>query len=240
MFDIKTKTADYMNIILTHECNKKCAFCIDEYVGEKGFVSVEQVARSLDFAKSQNIRDILLIGGEPTLHPDIVEIATLTKSYGFNVIMTTNYTNPDVVKKLDGIVDSINISFYSQPKLPVQRDFISDLTYSVIIHRKQLNTKEKLDEFIDKHQDNAHLKFSTLTICNEWTRKMQIVPYLDELPVENVKLFDEINGQLYRGHIIKRHDQVFNDSAEQSYKAHVNGLINKSWLREDRLILKTA
>ena len=233
MFDNKTSVSDYMNLILTHECNKKCAFCVDEYVGEKGFVSIETVKKSLYFAKQKGIRDILLIGGEPTLHPEIIGIAKLVKSMGFHSIITTNYTKPCVVKKLDGIIDCINISYYSQRTLPKQSDFLSDITYSVLIHRKQINTKEKLDEFIDKHAMNANLKFSTLTDCNDWTKKMQHVSYLDSLPVSKIVLFDEIEALIYRGAIIKRYDRVVNENAEQSYKSHVNGNINRSWVRNN-------
>ncbi|HDY7668868.1 TPA: radical SAM protein [Vibrio vulnificus] len=232
MFEVKQSVADYLNIIVTHACNMKCAFCIDEYRNEDVFVSLEHVEKALKFAKKKNVKDILLIGGEPTLHPMIVEIAQLTKSYGFRVILTTNYTKPDVVKALDGIVDCFNISFYSQRELPKQCDFVSDLTIHAIIHRKQLNTREKLDSFIDKYREYAHLKFSTLTVCNDWTEKMQSVPYLDSLPVKKMVLFNEIEGMEYRGCVIKRHDIILNPGADQSYKAHTNGQIIKSWKKD--------
>lgn len=83
MFDITQKTSDYMSIVLTHECNKKCLFCIDEYRGNKEFISLENIDKALFFAKKSGIKDILLIGGEPTLHPNILEIAKIIKAHGF-------------------------------------------------------------------------------------------------------------------------------------------------------------
>lgn len=45
-------------------------------------------------------------------------------------------------------------------------------------------------------------------------------------------LFDEIGGQIYRGHLIKRHDIVYAFRAEnQSLKAHVDGTISRTWVR---------
>ncbi len=231
MFDISQNVNDYLNLIVTHECNKKCPFCVDQYRGENLMVSLEHVKKSLDLAKDKNIKDVLLIGGEPTLHPHIIEIAKLTKSYGFRVIMTTNYSKPDVVKALDGIVDCFNISYYSQPVLPHQKDFVSDITIHTIIHRKQLNTKVKLDNFINKYNDYGHLKFSTLTDCNDWTSKMHLVEYLNDLEGKRVVLFNEIEGLIYRGKVIKRHDVIVNETAGQSIKVHVTGEISHSWER---------
>lgn len=92
--------------------------------------------------------------------------------------------------------------------MPKQSDFVSDLTLHTIIHNKQLNSKYKLDDFIDKHKNNGHLKFSTLEVCNEWTEKNQKVDYLDNLDCEKVLLFNEIEGLIYIGKEIKTKKQL--------------------------------
>ncbi len=83
------------------------------------------------------------------------------------LILTTNYSKPDIIKQLDGIIDNFNISFYNQNILPKQKDFKSDITLNVLLHKKQLNTKDELDNFIDKYKEYGQLKFSTLSICND-------------------------------------------------------------------------
>jgi organic radical activating enzyme len=218
-----------MSIVVTHECNKNCPFCIDKNRGKQVHISMSNVINALKYAKTKDIKDILLVGGEPTLHKDILLIAQTVKLFGFSLILTTNYTLPDIVEKLDGIVDSFNVSFYNQQILPNKRDFHSDLTLSTLIFEGQLDTKQKLDDFIDKYKDMFILKFSTLMNCNDWTSKRQKVDYLDNLQCEKVILFNEIVGQIYEGCIIKRYDKVINISAKQSLKCHVNGEIKKSW-----------
>lgn len=232
MFDVKQKTEDYMSLVVTHECNKKCPFCIDKYRGSGEFVSLISVKKSLEYGKKMGVKDVLIVGGEPTIHPMIVEICQLAKSYGFRLIMTTNYTKPDVVARLDGIIDCFNISFYNQRELPNQKDFESDLTLHTLIHGKSLSTKEKLDDFIFEHSGNFNnLKFSTISVCNDWTERNQSVPYLDSLDCEWVVLFNEILGQKYGGIVIKRYDRVINKTANQSIKAHVDGEVSFSWER---------
>ena len=232
MFDIEQTTHDYMSLILTHECNKKCPFCVDTYRGSKEFITMANVLKAAHFAKEHNIKDILLIGGEPTLHPDVVAIAIALKLWGFRLIMTTNYEKPDVVKQLDGIVDCFNISYYNQKELPKQKDFKSDITLHTLIHAKQLNSVELLNAFIDKHKGNCHLKFSTLLPCNDWAEKNQVGDFLNDLDCEWVVLFNEILGQKYKDTIIKRYDRIINKKSHQSYKAHVDGVIAQTWDRQ--------
>lgn len=241
MYKIDTSVTDYMSIVVTHECNRVCKFCIDEYRGEEKYISLESVANALEFAKKKGIKDILLVGGEPTLHENIYEIAKMVHDAGFNTILTTNFDDLDVVYSLDSVVDSFNFSYYGQRNLPDPTKFShADITLSTLIHRTGfVNTRDKLDAFISKHEDSYILKFATLTDVNSFTTKNRIVDYLDELPnCEYTILFNELVGQIYRGHVIKRYDRIVNENAAQSHKCHVNGHINQSWNRDEQL--KTA
>lgn len=231
MFSIDQKPEKYMSLVVTHECNKACSFCVDQYRGSGEFIGMDDVERALLAAKKTGVEDILIVGGEPTLHPYIVDIASLIKEAGFRSIITTNYTMPLVVKSLDGVVDCFNISYYNQCNLPRQENMESDLTIHALIHKQSLSSKFYLDNFIDQYHGTAHLKFSTLTPCNPWAKRNQEVPYVDSLDCEWVVLFNEILGQLYRGAIIKRYDRVINKTANQSLKAHVDGEISFSWNR---------
>ena len=231
MFKVNTKTFDYMSIVLTHECNKKCPYCIDKYRGRMEYITLDNVKKAIAFAKSHNIKDILLVGGEPTLHPQVVEIAKMIKEAGFNTILTTNYTKPDVVKELDKYINSFNISFYNQKELPKQRDFKADLTLSTLLYKGGIDSKEKLDAFIEKYKDDFILKFSTLTVCNDWTLAHQKIDFLDSLDAKKIVLFNEIEGLIYNGFVIKRYDRIINHHADQSFKCHVDGTISDTWER---------
>jgi len=220
-----------MSLVLTHECNKACPFCIDAYRGSGEVMSLATVEAALAFGRAHAIKDILLIGGEPTLHPEVSTVVELVNEAGFRSIMTTNYMRPDIVRSLDGLVNCFNVSYYAQPKLPRQADFKSDITLHALIHDRQLASKEALDAFIDSHQESGHLKFSTLVPCNDWAAEHQRVEYLDTLDCEWVVLFNELLGQVYRGAVIKRYDRIINRSAHQSFKAHVDGQITQSWVR---------
>lgn len=230
-FSLETTTADYMSIMVTHECNRNCLFCVDQLRGLNEYITLDNVRLALEFAKENGIKDILLVGGEPTLHPEILTIAKMCQEQGFNVILTTNFDNLEVVYDLDQYVNSFNFSYYGQRVFPNPEKFKhADLTLSTLIFKGRFDSQKKIDKFIDTHAANYTIKFSTLTDCNEYTSTRSEVPFLDELPnCQYSVLFNEIIGQEYRGCLIKRYDKVINKQAHQSYKCHTDGVINQTW-----------
>lgn len=234
MFNIETKDTDYMIIVTTHECSRSCPFCIDKYRGRKEYISLENVEKGLDYAKQLAVKDIFLTGGEPTKHPEIVEIAKRSKARGFNVVMTTNYENPNTMKELDGIVDSFNVSYYGQEELPNQKDFKSDITLSTIIWQERFPTQKDLDAFIDKYENKYYLKFSTLNSANEWYESRKSIDYLDSLPnSEFIRVFEFYPAQLYRNCIIMRSDLPHIENDVRPWKIFPDGEISNSWTRTE-------
>jgi len=233
MFDINTQTNSFMTIRVTQECNKKCPFCVDEYRGEQGYISLDNIRKAINFAKSEQIADILFMGGEPTLHPEIIEIAKTVKEEGFKTILTTNYSKPDIVKALDEHIDCFNVSFYNQKVLPNPKDFKADLTLNVLLFQGGIDSKKKLDNFIKKYGHKYHLKFATLIACNEWSAQRQHLAFLDTLDAKKVILFNELEGLVYKNALIKRYDKVLNYNAEQSYKCLTDGRILRTWKKDN-------
>ena len=135
------------------------------------------------------------------MHPRVVEIAKKIKKTGFQIVLTTNYSKPDVVKALDKYIDSFNISFYNQQELPNQKDFTADLTLSTLLYKGRIDSKEKLDNFISEYGGRYHLKFATLSVCNAWTESHQESNWLDKLDAHRVKLdvFNNLCHKYTRG-----------------------------------------
>ena len=232
MFDPATTITDFMSVVLTHDCPRACPFCIDKYRGSGEYISAKSFTRAVATAVDYGVRDLLLVGGEPTLHKYVVDFAREARAAKLRVILTTNYARADVMQKLDGIVSCFNVSSYGQV-LPHQRNFVSDITISKLLWAHPgIATKEHLDAFIDTHRGRGHLKFSTVVPVNDWTaHNTGTYDWLDRLPCEWVVLFNEILGQEYRGTIIKRHDKVVNPVAPQSWKVHVDGTLSTGWER---------
>lgn len=75
---------------ITERCNLHCSFCFAD--GGKGSdMPYEDVCRALDDMYAKGLRFIHLSGGEPTVHPDLIEIVAYAKKKGFSYIqLNTN------------------------------------------------------------------------------------------------------------------------------------------------------
>lgn len=230
VFNTKLQNKEYFQIVLTHACNRRCKFCIDYRLGDDAWLSHEALVRALDWAKNSGVKEVLFIGGEPTLHPNFRDFCKEVKSRGLELIVTTNLQNTEIVKDNLDLVDSWNFSYYGQKDIPLISG--ADITLSGLIYQKGfLSSQKKLDSFIDRYEQDYTLKFSTLTVINEYTARFADPgEWIDELPGDRFILFDFIAAQNYRGHLIKRYDIEGPDLPTlDSYKCLVDGTITRSW-----------
>ena len=229
------KYSNKLLIILTKECNRNCPFCIDRpnrkyYKNYKPFINLETVKGILEFAEENNIKTIALNGGEPTLHPQVVEIAKMVKEKGFFLKIFTNYDFPEVVKKLDGIVDIIRISYYGPMQLPNQKEFNSKITLKIMLTKNTFPSIQHLIEFINKHRNDFYdMKIHTLMQNNDYSIDAQ-VDYLDYLN-EHYPLKRNEKGDYYHdfmGLQIEREDlpNTDYDIEQRLFKAHMDGTIS--------------
>ncbi len=222
-------------IIVTKECNRQCAFCIDRpnrkyYKDYKPFIDLKTVKDILKFAEENNIKTIALNGGEPTLHPQVVEIAKMVKEKGFFTKIFTNYDFPEVVKKLDGIVDIIRISYYGPMDLPNQKDFKSKITLKIMLTKNTFPTIEELIDFINEHRNDFYdIKIHTLMQNNDYSINSQVdyLNYLNEhYPLKRNKKGDYYHD--FMGFQIEREDlpNTEYNIEQRLYKAHMDGTIS--------------
>jgi hypothetical protein len=70
-------------------CNARCAFCYNQdHAAVKPFEEVEGEIRTL--IGFRNLQALMVSGGEPLLHPDVLRILRAIKSHGLMTILLTN------------------------------------------------------------------------------------------------------------------------------------------------------
>ncbi len=69
-------------------CNNRCIFCLDRNAGKSArkWLPLERAIREIESARREGVESIGLLGGEPTAHPRILEIATAARDAGFTRI----------------------------------------------------------------------------------------------------------------------------------------------------------
>lgn len=213
MWTPRTDTTHNLTLWITHNCNLNCAFCRDS--GNKdvnGFMSMDAIQNALDEGKLKGATTVLIGGGEPTLHPNIIDIAKLSKSMGFETVVTTNYMKPDVVKQLDGICDTINVSVYPEniDRLPYQKDFKSLICFKYLLWSDRLADRKAFDDLIDYLKSHSkYVGFCCMRGHSKWCREHKEISWLDEIKddLKEIVMTDRGNpAWIYRGCAIDRKD----------------------------------
>lgn len=98
------------SIVFLGGCNMRCYYCHNSQI-------LTQSANSIDFdevleqIKKQKgfIDGVVISGGEPTLHPNLLEIIRAIKELDLLVKLDTNGAEPELLKQLvnDGLVDYV-------------------------------------------------------------------------------------------------------------------------------------
>ncbi|MDI6777691.1 MAG: radical SAM protein [Patescibacteria group bacterium] len=74
-----------------YECNNSCQFCINSNKHELDSKSTKRIIGEMTVARKQGNTYLELIGGEPTIRPDIIDLISFARNLKFkNIVMATN------------------------------------------------------------------------------------------------------------------------------------------------------
>jgi len=96
-----------VDIKIGFNCNNLCEFCVQ---GEKRFKfknkTISEIKKALKNARDNKAEGVVFTGGEPTIHPDILEVVSYAKELGFSSIQLQ--TNGRMLAYLDFCKKLIN------------------------------------------------------------------------------------------------------------------------------------
>jgi MoaA/NifB/PqqE/SkfB family radical SAM enzyme len=156
---------------LGKRCNYDCSYCgSDIHDNVSSHLSLETIEKTISkIAEAATLQRkscrISLTGGEPFVHPKIIEILKLIKSYGISKIsVTTNGSLP-----LNKYIDSIEYMNY----------YIFSYHFEFAYHDKIINTiislNEKLKDFKDKNL-HVHLMY----LPGKMQQAMEIIDLMNQ------------------------------------------------------------
>ncbi|NLY70162.1 MAG: anaerobic ribonucleoside-triphosphate reductase activating protein [Clostridiales bacterium] len=103
---IKSSLIDYpkkaSTVIFLGGCNFRCGFCHNPEIVYNKTNTIIEIAELFEFLDKRKrfIDAVCISGGEPTIHPSLVEFIKEIKDKGFAVKLDTNGTNPEMLKSL--------------------------------------------------------------------------------------------------------------------------------------------
>ena len=118
---------------ISYICNEQCVFCPCSEEGSFTMPSLtySEICRAIDQSiEKKQIENVLLSGGEPTLHPDFFKIVKHIADKGLRIGLLTNaikLSSTEFVEKLDLNCDlkqtDITIAFHSH--IPQKHDYLT-------------------------------------------------------------------------------------------------------------------
>ncbi len=120
-----------MNLIITNTCNRACPYCFarsrvnlsDTQAGPMTqHISLDNFEKYLRFLEKSRIPMLKLLGGEPTLHPEFLEIVSRAHQHGFETLVFTNGLWPrgvqDVIRSIPTVEWKLKFIFnVNEPSL---------------------------------------------------------------------------------------------------------------------------
>ena len=103
-------------LTLNRACNLRCMWCYAQSTGYNSFdkMPLERAFKIIDIISEMNIKHISLIGGEPTIYSDLIEVIQYANKKGISCGLITNglmlHDNNFLLKLLEAGVNSIGFS----------------------------------------------------------------------------------------------------------------------------------
>ena len=100
LYQRELSTPIAVEIEITTRCNLRCKHCcIKKY---DKLMSINRIERIFKLLNEKRVFEISLAGGEPFVHPQILDILSLCEQYNFATIITTNATllSESLIKRL--------------------------------------------------------------------------------------------------------------------------------------------
>lgn len=117
-------------LTINRACNLRCNWCYAKMTGfNDANMSLDTASKCIGLLKELGLNAIILIGGEPTIHPEFLNIVKEIRNAGMEAYLVTNalrFSDEKFLQKtLDAGVSSITISF----KAANREMFLEDTGY---------------------------------------------------------------------------------------------------------------
>jgi GTP 3',8-cyclase len=189
----------YLRISLTDRCNLRCVYCMPkegvQWQARRDQLSVDEIVRVVESASQGGVKRVRLTGGEPLVHPDIIEIVRRIASVP-TIEEVSLTTNAMLLERLaqplaDAGLTRVNISLDTLNRVrfkQITRGGEIDRVWKGIAAAEQAHlTPIKLNTVIVRGLNADELPaLAWQTITNDWH-----VRFIEVMPIGNTQDWGE-------------------------------------------------
>ena len=118
-----------LTVQILSDCNLRCCYCFargsQESIHKR--MSLDNIVYIANFCRANRIPQIRITGGEPMLHPEILEIIKLLNRSGIKIHIFSNFTVRNIVKTLPSGID---ISFLANVNM---QETYEEVSYNTVL-----------------------------------------------------------------------------------------------------------
>ncbi|MFA5258448.1 MAG: radical SAM protein [Candidatus Pacearchaeota archaeon] len=208
--EFTSRGVNTLQLFITNKCNLRCAGCFYSHKLGKGEMSLPEYKNHI-LEHENEIKKVILLGGEPTLHPDLGKMIEFNNEKG---LATTIYTNGSQIKSLEGLDLSktqVRLGVYGSfsSEKPLYKILSPNFPVTVVYMLRTDNIHE-LDEaaLMAEHRFNCNgfyiSSIRDITSTQDfWKDTPETVP-LDEYSRLVQSFVDTYNGEIPVLHIARR------------------------------------
>jgi pyruvate formate lyase activating enzyme len=101
-------------------CNFHCPYCHNPELAKGAALEKWPEQAAYDFLEKRKgfIEGVVISGGEPSLHPDVIRVCRAIRKMGYPIKLDTNGSRPDVLEKLisGGLIDYVAMDIKTVPE----------------------------------------------------------------------------------------------------------------------------
>ena len=213
------------SFFLLRECNLRCKFCFATYRDVRGRLPLVDALRVIDALKEAGLSKLTLVGGEPTLYPDIGTVLRHARDIGLTTSIVTNGARLDALLDTQaGTIDWVGLSVDSADEriqAALGRGTGTHVANSIRLaercHRAGL--KVKLNSVITRLQADEDMSSLVRTIRPLRWKTFQVLPVQgqNDGKVEDLLISDEAYETWVRRHAHLNPVSESNDLMRNSY-----------------------
>ena len=213
---------DEYRISITSRCNMKCEYCHNEGNKKINELNIENIRTIMDNSYGFNMKNVRLTGGEPLIHPQIIEICKMLSSeYNLKVGINTNCIEINKLLYMikNGWIDRVvvGLDYFDESiskKSPVGKS--SKEILDNILKIKTLGCDVSISTVYDNNYENIHKLV-------KWCIKNEIRIKIIEIIKNEIYDTSDINYLNMRDKIINDFNFEIKIDELEEYNCYVNG-----------------
>lgn len=146
---------------ITNRCNKRCKGCFYQDYLNISDMSIDQYKDNMHkFGDEINYDKVILLGGEPTMHPDLSYLLDLNRRLGIKTTIYTNGFNLHDLKdmNLSGVSVRIGVLGLHRSEKPLDQIIAPKFPVGIVYMLRRDNIDELMNTFIYANE-NFNLKY---------------------------------------------------------------------------------